>query len=82
MKISVEVEKDVESLSCCLKKINNEINDIADWAIAVNAGGIDYGIYLNLDSEGKELEICNQPAYDEADSLEEAINRINEEENV
>ena len=61
-----------------------EINNIYDWHITVNAGGIDYGVYFNFDSDECELEISNCPN-DYADYtdmyLDEIIEAINEENN-
>lgn len=80
MRYTVDVERDVEALAHCLRKIT-QIHDIDDWRVSVNAGGIDYGIYLNFDVDNKELEICNQPARGADDSyyLEDIIDMINEE---
>ena len=79
MRYSVDVERSIESLTHCLKRINNGINDIWDWRISANGGGIDYGIYLNFDIDNKELEICNQPRYKEDFGLDEIIDIINDE---
>ena len=77
MTYSVEIERSIESLTYCLQKVNSNIISIWDWRISVNAGGIDYGIYFNFDIENKELEICNQPQYNETLYLEEIIEEIN-----
>lgn len=79
MGYTVDVERSVEALAHCLKKIT-QIHDIDDWRVSINAGGIDYGIYLNFNIKEKELEICNQPArgYDDTYYLEEIIDMINE----
>lgn len=77
MRYSVDINRSVESLAYCLQKVNNEINDVCDWRISINAGGIDYGIYFNFDIENKELEICNQPQYDESLDLDEIIDEVN-----
>lgn len=77
MKYSIDINRSVEDLAYCLQRVNNEINDIYDWRISINAGGIDYGIYFNFDIDNKELEICNQPAYDESLDLTEIIDEIN-----
>lgn len=77
MRFSVEIERNIESFTHCIKKVNDEINDVWNWRISINAGGIDYGIYFNFDIENKELEICNQPQYEELDSLNDIIDIIN-----
>ena len=77
MKYSVDINRSVDSLAYCLRKVNNEVADIWDWRISINAGGIDYGIYFNFDIENKELEICNQPQYDVSLGLDEIIEEIN-----
>lgn len=82
MKYSVDIARDMDSLAYCMQKVNNGINDISDWHISINAGGIDYGIYFNFDVERKTLEICNQPdmCADDSLSLSEIIEEINGEE--
>lgn len=77
MRYSVEINRSIESLAYCLQRVNNEINDVYDWRISINAGGIDYGIYFNFDIDKKELEICNQPQYNESLNLDEIIDEIN-----
>lgn len=76
MKYSVDINKTISSLAYCLNKVNNEI-DTLDWNININTCGIDYGIYFNFDIDKKELEICNQPRYDESLDLDEIIEVIN-----
>lgn len=82
MRYSVDIARDMDALAYCTKKVNNGINDIGDWRISINAGGIDYGIYFNFDTERKTLEICNQPDMSADDSLDldEIIEEINGEE--
>lgn len=85
MKYSVDIARDIDSLATCIQRVNNGINDISDWRISINAGGIDYGIYFNFDINHKELEICNQPnmiAEDLLclDQIIEIINNTNEED--
>lgn len=79
MGYSVDIERSADSLAYCLQKVNNEIEDISDWKVSINAGGIDYGIYFNFDIERKELEISNQPScgYDNSLGLNEIIEEIN-----
>ena len=81
MRYTVDIEASVDALVHCLR-IVNQIHDIDEWRVSVNAGGIDYGIYFNFDIEEKELEICNQPArgYDDSLYLEDIIELINREE--
>lgn len=81
MRYSVDIERSAEALAYCLQKINNEINDIWDWDIRINAGGIDYGIYCNFDTGRKTLEISNQPneCADDSFCLAEIIEEINSE---
>lgn len=79
MRYSVDINRSVDSVAYCLKKLNNEV-DMWEWDIRINAGGIDYGIYFNFDLEDKELEISNQPYYGvETSYLEDVIDAINEE---
>ena len=80
MKYSVDIARDIESLAYCMQKVSNEIYDIPDWYVTVNAGGIDCGIYFNFDLERKELEISNQPDGDYSLDLYEIIEEINGEE--
>jgi hypothetical protein len=77
---SIEIERSIWALTHCLQKVKNTVNNIDDWRISINAGGIDCGIYFNFDVENKELEICNQPQYDEGFYLDEIIDEINGEE--
>lgn len=81
MDYTVDIERSVDALANCLRRVNNGIDDIWDWRVSINAGGIDYGIYFNFDLENKELEISNQPADGADDSLylDEIIEMINEE---
>ena len=80
MKYTVDIDRSMGALAHCMQKVNNEIEDIGDWRVSINAGGIDYGIYFNFDVERKELEICNQPGcgYDDSLGLDEIIEEINE----
>lgn len=77
MKYSVDVDRTVNSLAYCLQRINYHVYNMWDWRVSINAGGIDYGIYFNFDIENKELEISNQPQYDESLNLDEIIAAIN-----
>lgn len=62
MVYSIEIDKyNPTALTYCLNRLENGIPNYAyDWRITVNAGGIDYGVYLNVDIENKIIEICNQ----------------------
>lgn len=82
MRYSVDIAGDMFSLAYCMQKVSDGINDIGDWRISINAGGIDYGIYFNFDAERKELKISNQPDMFAVDSLDldEIIDEINGEE--
>lgn len=44
MRYSVDIERSVNSLAYCLNKVNNGVNNIDEWTVTINAGGIDYGI--------------------------------------
>lgn len=81
MRFSVEIDAyNPTALTHCLKKLEDAIPDFEyEWRIRINAGGIDYGIYLNIDPEEKEIEICNQPENDGDDYLDDVIAQIVEE---
>lgn len=83
---SVEIDRyNPMALVHCLKELNNVIPDFEyDWRVSANGGGIDYGLYLNINVEKKEIEICNQPEFgtDGDDMIEDVIecfNKDNEE---
>ena len=79
---SVEINKyDPMALINCLKKLSEGIDHFEDsWRFIINAGGIDYGIYLNFDINNKEIEICNQPSdHKGEDDLYEIIKEIRKE---
>jgi hypothetical protein len=82
MKYSVDIARDMDALASCMQRVNNGINDIGDWRISINAGGIDWGIYFNFDVNRKTLEISNQPDECANDSLclDEIIDAINGED--
>lgn len=77
-RFSVEVDKyNPTALTHCLRELEDVIPDYEwDWRIVINAGGIDYGIYLNIDIKEKEIEICNQPRGDGDDTLEDVISAL------
>lgn len=83
-KYSVEVDKyDATALAHCLKRLEDGIPDFDySWRIVINAGGIDYGIYLNIDTEKEEIEISNQPTYgsDGSDFIDDILENFNENE--
>ena len=81
MTYTTDIDNRVESLIYCLKKVQ-EIDNIYEWSVSVNAGGIDYGVYFNFDSDACVLEISKCPnAYaDYTDMyLDEIIDAINNE---
>ena len=59
---SVEIDRyNPMALANTLKKMAKVIPDFEyDWRVFANGGGIDYGLYLNINVEKKEIEICNQ----------------------
>lgn len=80
---SIEIDKyNPMALAHCLQKLNENIPDFEyDWRLTANAGGIDYGVYLNIDVEKKEIEICNQPKDRKGeDLLDDVIAYFEEEE--
>ena len=81
MRFSVEVDNsNAEALVYCLNLLQRSISDFDyDWRITINAGGIDYGIYLNIDTEEKEIEISNQPDGDGDDYLDDVIEEVNKD---
>jgi len=74
---SVEIDRyNPMALARTLKKMADAIPDFEyDWRVSANGGGIDYGLYLNINVEKKEIEICNQPEYgtDGDDLLEDVL---------
>lgn len=84
MKNNYSIEVDAynpTALTHCLKRLENGIPDYeSDWKITVNAGGIDYGIYLNIDVERKTIEICNQPDGDGDDYIDDVLECFEEED--
>lgn len=78
MYFSVEIDKyNPAALTHCLKRLEDSIPDYEyEWRIYINAGGIDYGIYLNINVERKEITICNQPENDGDDCLDDVIDTI------
>ena len=82
MKYTVDIEASIESMTRCMKKLDDGIACYWEWKIKVNASSIDYGVYFNFDLEQKELEISNAPQrdYDYTLGLDEIIDRINGKE--
>lgn len=79
MKYSVQIEKSIGSIAYCLNKVNDEVCNIWDWSISINACGIDYGVYFNFNIEDMHLEISNCAEYNESMYLDEIIEEINAE---
>lgn len=81
---SVEIDRyNPMALADVLGELSNGIPDFEyDWRLSVNAGGIDYGIYLNVNIDRKEIEICNRPEYgtDGDDLLEDILENFEENE--
>lgn len=80
MQYSVQIDRSVDALSNCLRRVSVYVEDIYEWKLTINASGIDYGIYFNFDIEAKELEISNCPEYDESLYLDDIIDLINGDE--
>lgn len=78
MRFSVNVDRYGEALVWCLRKLTNNIPNLDDWRFSVNAGGIDYGIYLNIYTDKEEIEICNQPKGEGNDYLDDVIAYLEE----
>ena len=82
-RFSIEVDRyNPLALSNCLSKLGEVVPDFEyNWRVRVNAGGIDYGVYLNIDIDKEEIEICNQPEYgtDGDDILDDVIKCFDEE---
>lgn len=83
MKYAVQIDMSLWSIVDCLDRVNRNVENIEDWMVSVNGGGICYGLYLNFDLEEKELTICNGPlyGYDESLYLDDIIDEINKYEN-
>lgn len=81
---SVEIDRgNAVALAHTIDKMRKRIPDFEyDWKCVINAGGIDYGIYLNIDVDEKRIEICNQPEYgsDGDDDLEAVFDCLEDEE--
>ena len=80
---SVEVDRyNPMALVHCLKKLNDYIPDFEyEWRVSANSGGIDYGLYLNINVERKEIEICNQPfGSDGDDMIDDVLENFEEDE--
>ena len=77
MKYSVDIDRSIDALSYCLNKVNDEIEDILDWNIRINASAVDYGIYFNFDTRRKMLEISNEPSCEDCTPLDDFIKAIN-----
>ena len=79
-KYSIEVERNNGyALARTLTKLADVIPDFEwDWVTTINAGGIDYGIYINVYPDRHEVVICNQPAYgtDGSDMIEDVLEAL------
>ena len=78
---SVEIDNNPTALMHTLKKMEEGIPDFDwDWRLIVNSGGIDYGVYLNVDIDRREIEICNQPRHgDGEDTLDDILENFEDE---
>lgn len=79
-KYSIDVEN-LYSLAYVLNELNDCICGLdyaENWDVNVNAGGIDYGIYINVDIDRRSITICNQPNGNEDFGLEDVIEFIEE----
>ena len=84
MRYSIEVDAhNPEAMTNCMVNLANNILDFAyDWRLYINAGGIDYGTYINIDTAQKTITLCNQPEGDEAyldDVIQEIVDEQEEE---
>ena len=82
---SVEVDRyNPMALAHCLNMLADGISDFEyNWRLSANGGGIDYGVYLNVDILNKEIEICNQP--DDGcgeDMIEDILDALSDDEDV
>ena len=79
---SVEVDKyNPLALASCLEELGNGIPNFEySWRVIVNAGGIDYGVYLNVNVEREEIEISNQPKGDGEDSIYDILSLFEDDE--
>ena len=78
---SVEVDNSNPlALGYCLKKMENNIPDFDEWSIEISGGGVDYGVYLNIDVDRQNLEISNQPRGNGEDSLDDVFELYEEED--
>lgn len=68
---------DPDLLIYCLKEMDGEVKDFEyEWSIRANAGGIDYGLFLNINITDKEVVICNQPENDTHTDIHTVIEKI------
>jgi len=81
---SVEIDKySPMALATTIKKLADNIPHFEyEWRLYANGGGIDYGIYLNVDINKKEITICNQPEYgtDGDDLIDDVLDAIMDDE--
>ena len=78
---SVEVDKwNPMDLVETLKKLGEGIADFEyEWGISANGGGIEYGVFLNIDVDKKRIEISNQPNGDGEDLVEDVLECFDED---
>ena len=80
---SVEVDRyNPMSLAHCLKLLADGIPDFEyNWRLSANGGGIDYGVYLNIDIDAMEITISNQPQFgtDGDDMIEDVLKNFGED---
>lgn len=79
MRYSVEIDShNPVAMLHCLQRLEEAIPDFEyDWRLYINAGGIDYGTYMNIDTEQQTITLCNQANGDEA-YLDDVIDEITE----
>lgn len=81
---SVEIDRyNPMALAHTLKELSNGISDFEyEWRLLANGGGIDYGLFLNINVVKKEIEVCNQPEFgtDGDDMIEDVLENFIEED--
>ena len=76
MKYSIDIMTDVYSLSYCLKKITDGIDDLEDWEICININFPTDKVFLNCDIDNKTIRINNKQDYDILQDLDTIIERV------
>ena len=79
---SVEVDRyNPMALAHCLQRLADGIPDFEyNWRVVINAGGIDYGVYLNVNIERQEIEICNQPEGSGEDCIDDILEEFEDDD--